>query len=138
MGSGEEKENLWNKVKDLHLEEKVQMIPAVGNIEDYYRTASIYVSAARFEPWGLVLAEAKSFGLPIVCFDCPHGPKNIVRNGVDGDLIALNDCDDMKAKILLLMDDQELRNKYGEAAREDFECRFSKRSIFNKWTELLK
>ncbi len=138
VGSGEEKENLWNKVKDLHLEEKVQMIPAVGNIEDYYRTASIYVSAARFEPWGLVLAEAKSFGLPIVCFDCPHGPKNIVRNGVDGDLIALNDCDDMKAKILLLMDDQELRNKYGEAAREDFECRFSKRSIFNKWTELLK
>lgn len=138
VGSGEEQENLWYKVKDLHLEEKVQMIPTVGNIEDYYRTASIYVSAARFEPWGLVLAEAKSFGLPIVCFDCPHGPKNIVRNGVDGDLIALNDSDDMKAKILLLMDDQELRKRYGRAAREDFECRFSKRSIFNKWTELLK
>lgn len=138
VGSGEEKENLWNKVKDLHLEEKVQMIPAVSNIEDYYRAASIYVSASQFESWGLVLAEAKSFGLPIVCFDCSHGPKNIVRNGVDGDLIALNDYDDMKVKILLLMDDPELRKRYGEAAREDFECRFSKRSIFNKWTELLK
>lgn len=138
VGSGEERENLWNKVKELHLEEKVQMIPSVSNIEDYYRAASIYVSASQFESWGLVLAEAKSVGLPIVCFDCPHGPKNIVRNGIDGDLITLNDCDDMKAKILLLMDDQELRKRYGEAAREDFECRFSKRSIFNKWIELLK
>ena len=46
VGSGEEQGNLWNKVKDLHLEEKVQMIPAVSNIEDYYRTASIYVSAS--------------------------------------------------------------------------------------------
>lgn len=44
----------------------------------------------------------------------------------------------MKEKILLLMDDLELRRKYGEAARKDFECRFSKRAIFNKWTELLK
>lgn len=85
-----------------------------------------------------MLAEAKSFGLPIVCFDCPHGPKNIVRNGVDGDLIALNDCDEMKTKILLLMDDLELRKRYGGTAREDFECRFSKRSIFNRWIELLK
>lgn len=138
VGSGEEEENLCNIVKDLHLEEKIEMIPAVSNIEDYYRNASIYVSAARFEPWGLVLAEAKSFGLPIVCFDCPHGPRNIVRNGIDGDLIALNDCEKMKAKILLLMDDQELRKRYGEAAREDFKYRFSKRSIFNKWIELLK
>ena len=111
---------------------------SVKNIEDYYIDASIYVSAARLEPWGLVLAEAKSFGLPIVCFDCPHGPKNIVRDGMDGNLIALNDCNEMKEKILLLMDDLELRRKYGEAARKDFECRFSKRAIFNKWTELLK
>lgn len=138
VGSGEEKENLWKKIEELRLEENVQMIPAVKNIEDYYMDASIYVSAARLEPWGLVLAEAKSFGLPIVCFDCPHGPKNIVRNGIDGDLIALNDYDEMKARILLLMGDQGLCKRYGGAAREDFECRFSKRSIFNKWTELLK
>ena len=57
---------------------------------------------------------------------------------MDGNLIALNDCNEMKEKILLLMDDLELRRKYGEAARKDFECRFSKRPIFNKWTELLK
>lgn len=138
VGSGEEKENLWKKIEDLHLEENVQMIPAVKNIEDYYVDASIYISAARFEPWGLVLAEAKSFGLPIVCFDCPHGPKNIVRNEIDGDLIVLNDSDKMKEKILLLMDDQELRKRYGTAAWEDFKCRFSKRAIFNKWADLLK
>lgn len=114
VGSGEEKENLRKKIEELHLEENVQMIPTVKNIEDYYIDASIYVSAARLEPWGLVLAEAKSFGLPIVCFDCPHGPKNIVRDGMDGNLIALNDCNEMKEKILLLMDDLELRRKYGE------------------------
>lgn len=138
VGSGEEQESLWNKIKELHLEEKVQIVPAVKNIEDYYRDASIYVSTSQLESWGLVLAEAKSFGLPIVCFDCPHGPKNIIRNGIDGDLIALNDREKMKEKLLLLINDLELRKKYGKAAREDFECRFSKKSIFNKWTELLK
>lgn len=138
IGSGEKKERLQEIISDLGVGGQVSLIPAVKNIGDYYINASIYVMSSRQEPWGLVLAEAKSYGLPVVSFDCPNGPKWIVRDRVDGFLVENGNVGALSDKITELITNPSLRLRMGKAAREDFNKRFSKEIVINKWKEILK
>lgn len=80
-GEGPERENLQNKVNKLGLGKSFLLKGAVKNIQDKYLESSIYVMSSRFEGMPMVLLEAMSFGLPVVSFTCPCGPKDIIKNG---------------------------------------------------------
>ena len=59
-----------------------------SHIFDCYSNSSILISTSLFEPFGLVIAEAMSCGLPVVAFDCPYGPATIINEGVNGFLFS--------------------------------------------------
>ena len=46
--------------------------------------SSILISTSLFEPFGLVIPEAMSCGLPVVAYDCPYGPASIITDGLNG------------------------------------------------------
>ncbi len=87
-----------------------------GQILDRYRESSILVSTSLFEPFGLVIPEAMSCGLPVVTYNCPYGPANIIGDGINGFLIRVGERDDFITKICLLISDKTLRIKLGKAA----------------------
>lgn len=55
-----------------------------GNICCEYLNSSGLIMTSRYEGFPLALIEAQSCGLPIIAFDCPHGPSEIVNNGING------------------------------------------------------
>lgn len=72
----------------------IQLIPATKDVVQLYQAASFFVLSSRFEGLPMVLIEAISFGLPVVSFDCPTGPKEIINdnNGLlieNGNIAAL-------------------------------------------------
>jgi glycosyltransferase involved in cell wall biosynthesis len=91
---------------------------------------------SRFEGFPLVLIEAMQCGLPIVAFDCPQGPREIIENGKTGFLIPYNDDALFIEKLTYLMEHPEEREKMGRAAKESVK-RFDKEKIMNQWKELL-
>ena len=84
-------------------------------IFDEYLKSSVLLMTSYYEPFGLVLPEAMSCGLPVVAFDCPYGPASIITDGVDGFLIPNRDIQAYAEKLCLLMDDDELRRTMGQA-----------------------
>ena len=88
-----------------------------------------------FEPFGLVMPEAMSCGLPVVAFDCPSGPSEIITDGVDGFLIRNRDMNHFAAKVCLLIESRDLRIKMGQAAIKS-SCRFSANRIMPEWEAL--
>ena len=113
-GNGELKPYYEKKVLELELNIKIH--PAVPDIFDKYMESSMLVMTSLYEPFGLVLVEAMSCGLPVVAFNCPYGPADIIIDGVDGFLIENRNVELFASRICQLMDNLELRQKMGKAA----------------------
>ena len=121
----------------LNLSDTVSFFPPVRDIQKKYEEASIYAMSSRSEGFGMVLIEAMAFGVPCVAFDCPCGPKDIISNEKDGYLIENGDLKAFAEKVMLLIDDNELRQKMGRNAREKAK-RYLLVAIINQWNSLFK
>lgn len=137
IGSGEDEEALKQQCRNLGLDECIKFIPSTPKIRDFYQQASLYIMSSRFEGLPLVLIEAKQQGLPCISFDCPNGPKEIIRQGIDGELVPLGDIQQMAKSILSLVADRNKIKQYGKAAYQDVNERFSRDAIIKEWITLL-
>jgi glycosyltransferase involved in cell wall biosynthesis len=111
--------------------------PVRKQMIEEYKKHSILVLTSIFEPFGLVLPEAMSCGLPIVSFDCPYGPADIITDGVDGFLIKNRDVNEFAGRVCQLIEDRELRVRMGQAAVKSAQ-RYRADLIMPKWKDLFE
>lgn len=111
-----------------------------GPIEDVvkvYQDSSIFVLSSRFEGFGMVLVEAMACGLPVVSFDCPAGPDEIITDGVDGLLVPSGDVHALAEKLMVLISDENLRRRLGQQARQTAQ-RYDMATLADQWTALFE
>lgn len=135
-GYGEEKMSLQEQVEKNNLTHIIKIKDAVSDVESVYNSASIFLSSSRFEGFPMVLIEAQSCGLPVVSFDCPCGPSDIIIDGKTGFIVPVNDVNLYSEKILELVNNEDLRIKMGRNASIE-SIRFSEASISDLWKNLL-
>ena len=137
VGDGEDKEKLLTLITEKKLEEIIFLVPPTDNIEEEYLNSSIFVLCSSSEGLPMVLIEAKSCGLPVVSFDCPTGPADIVRNNIDGILVENGNIIALSKAVLKLIENPDLRKRFGQEAVKDID-RFSPARIFQMWESLFK
>ncbi|MGN0414031.1 MAG: glycosyltransferase family 4 protein [Agathobacter sp.] len=135
FGEGEDEEMLQHKINEYKLSENVLIHKPVKSILEEMEKSSIFVSSARWEGFPLVLMEAIECGLPVVSYDCPEGPSEIVQDGENGYLVKLGDIDAFAEKVVELGKNYELRVEFGKYAHESAK-RYSDEIIFEKWKKI--
>ena len=128
---------LKREIEKLQLHNSIELLPPVSDIEKVYKEASVFLMTSRFEGFGMALLEAMSFGLPVISFDCPIGPGNLIENNVDGILIPDNDIELYTEKLNFLIQNKELQNQLSANAVKKASY-FSKDEIMLLWEELFK
>lgn len=136
-GQGEKQyiESLQNLINENNLQKNVIIKNAVSNLDTVLLDYSIYVMTSLTECFPMILLESLASGLPIVSFDCPHGPKNIITNNEDGFVVENQDVIALSGKINLLIRDEDLRINMGKKGKQN-SYRFSKENVILKWQSL--
>ncbi len=135
-GEGAQRENLESLRDELGLRERVRF---PGLTKEHYKTmaeADIFVLSSRYEGFPNVLGEAMACGLPVVSFDCPSGPSEMIQDGVNGLLVPPENIQELSSSLERLMASVELRNSLGEQARKITES-YSLDKTVQSWEELI-
>ena len=130
------KQRLQQQITDLGLDNVVIIKDSVLNIPKVMTDYSIYAMTSESECFPMVLLEALSVGLPIVSFDCPNGPRNIIKNQQDGILVPSGDMQALADVLLKLMGNIENRSVMSKQAKKNIE-RFSTSTVMKQWQRLL-
>lgn len=135
-GDGIELETLKQKCKERGVDKYIHFPGRVKNLESAYKNAAIFVLSSKSEGFGLVLVEAQAFHLPIVAFDVPYGPRNVIRDGINGYLVEPFNIEKMASRINELIEDAEKRNEFAKMSTIDLK-RWSEQSIVDEWITVL-
>jgi glycosyltransferase involved in cell wall biosynthesis len=114
IGEGELKSEYTNYINTHNLNDVVFLLPPRLDVEYYYTQASLFVLTSKSEGFGMVLLEAISFGIPCVSFDCPSGPRDIIKADKNGFLIPLNDEEALEESIVKVINNPELKIQLGQ------------------------
>lgn len=113
IGDGEKKEIIKQKIKEYNLENDIILLGQIENPYPFFKSAKLFVHTAKYEGLPTVLLESLALGTPVVSYDCPTGPRDILgKNSEYGELISLNDKDMFVEKVLELMNSKEKYEKY--------------------------
>jgi glycosyltransferase involved in cell wall biosynthesis len=103
----------------------------------WIETTDIFVLSSRFEGWGNVVSEAMAAGLPVVSFDCPFGPREMIEHEKSGILVEPGSVADLAREIDRLMHDEATRSRLGSAAALSAR-RFEPLSILPLWDRVVQ
>ena len=135
-GTGPERARLQQIINEKGLENNIFLRGTASPDGKIYSDAAVLLHTARYEGFPLVLLEAMSAGVPVVAYDCPCGPAEIIDTNVTGFLIPVGDREAMVNAVNRLIDDKELRMRMG-ACSVNRANRFSPEAIMNQWEDLL-
>ena len=121
----------------LGVSDSVFFHPPEKNILKKYQESSIFVLSSRFEGFGMVIIEAMSCGLPVVSFNCPFGPSDIILDNEDGFLVENGNTKSFAEKLSKLINDKDLQKKMGTHARLSSE-NYKPEEILKTWDTLFK
>ncbi len=92
IGEGADRQRIEARIAELGVANDVRLPGHHPHPIDALSNAALFVSSSSHEGLGNAIIEAMACGIPVVCTDAPHGPREILRNGALGPLVPVGDA----------------------------------------------
>jgi glycosyltransferase involved in cell wall biosynthesis len=120
----------------MGLQECFKIFPETNETNTKMQEASIFVLVSATEAFPMVLLEAMVAKSPIISYDSPHGPANIVSDEVDGIIVPLNNKLIFSEKLTFLIENPEYRDYFVNNQKLKIN-QFSQKVVMEKWNHLI-
>jgi glycosyltransferase involved in cell wall biosynthesis len=104
LGEGRQRSRLQVLAAELGVRDDVSLPGFVANPYTYMAKARLFVLSSLWEGSPNVVVEAMAVGTPVVCTDCPSGPREILQGGKYGPLVPVGDVVTMAGAIAATLD----------------------------------
>ncbi|KKK37617.1 N-acetyl-alpha-D-glucosaminyl L-malate synthase [Mesobacillus campisalis] len=135
VGDGPEMKVVANLVNRLGIKDKVLFLGKQENLAELYSISDLMLLLSEKESFGLAALEAMSCGVPCIGTDIGGIPE-VITDGEDGFICALGDIDDMAAKALNLLTEQNQYDKFSRNAVETAREKFSAEKIVREYEDV--
>jgi glycosyltransferase involved in cell wall biosynthesis len=132
LGEGEERNNLENLIKELNLQDSIDLVGFVDNPYAFLSKSNVFILSSIHEGLPTVLIEAMACGTPVVSTDCPSGPSEILEDGKYGKLVPVNDPEALAKAII-----ETLNNPIDSKKLQKRANFFSVENSVNKYLEII-
>lgn len=116
VGSGPLADELAERARAAGLTDRIWILGHVPRLDVWYRAADVFLSTSEYEGFGLAVADALAYGLPVVATGV-GGIPDVVEGG-GAVLVAAGDVDAATAAVLRLADDPAARRHLGAEGAE--------------------
>lgn len=137
LGEGRERARLEALVASRGLQGRVTLPGRVADPGPHLAAAHAFALSSRCEGFPNALLEAMACGVPVVSFDCPSGPADIVVHGENGLLVPAGDVAGLAAALGHLMRSSAERTRMGRSAR-DIAVALSPERVLTRWSAALR
>lgn len=135
-GKGENHDKLQRLIEENGITKQFHLCGQVTDLYERYVNYSIMVMTSRYEGFPMSLLEGLGNGLPLVSFDIPTGPSEIIEDGVNGYLIDPFDVDCIVQRLEEMMADESLLIRMSNAGKQKAYA-FSQKEITSSWNKVL-
>lgn len=136
VGEGPERENLQTLISEMNLTERIELVGHIVDMSQYYKESTFLLMTSIYEGLPMVIGEANAFGLPVVAFDCPTGPAEMIINGKNGYLIEDGNYEDFINCVNSLVDNTRMLETMSLEAFNASK-KYSIKYISSMWSSLI-
>lgn len=117
IGDGPQRASCKQLAERKKVSKKVLFLGHQTDVDSYLSKSSIFAFTSTSEGFPNALAEAMAAGLAVIAYDCIAGPSDLIDDGINGFLIPEGNEDQYIKRLQELMNNEDLRRRFGEQAR---------------------
>ncbi|BED87970.1 MULTISPECIES: glycosyltransferase [unclassified Pseudoalteromonas] len=133
VGQGSLENELKSLAKQLKISGNIDFEGFQSHMLDYYLNAKVTLLTSIYEGFPNVLVESITLGTPVVSFDCPSGPREIIDQGINGYLVEYQSIDSLVSYL-----DKSLNTQFDSKAVMETAKKNKVSEVMKKYSKLLK
>jgi glycosyltransferase involved in cell wall biosynthesis len=142
VGYGSDKQRLEKFKSITEGGERIRFLGRRTDVERFYSIADIFVSPSKHEPFGQVILEAMAARLPCIAYkrmwpEYEVAAEEMIEHGVTGYCVNPHDRDELRQRLLYLIDHPDIGKKMGEAGRRICKRKFTWANHVRKLLDLM-